>query len=267
MMIRRFTPVQRLFHLSLILTFMMQTATGFGRLYIETAWGKWLAGLFGGYTGCLAVHKWVGILMLVLFLLHIVYAVVQIARGKMRGQDSLLPRLSDIGEFLRHTAWIFGLARQPRFDRWTWWEKFDYWAVFWGMVILGSTGLILFDSLVSSRVIMGWGINVALWVHRVEAILAILHVVLIHFFVAHLRRSHFPMDKAMFEGGVEVDAAKEHRPAWIERLKAGGDLEGHVISAVPTAMRAVYFVFGYAVVVIGALLVIYALINAPRVTW
>jgi len=266
-MIRRFTPVQRLFHLLLILTFMIQAATGFGRLYIETAWGKSLAGVFGGYTGCLAVHKWVGILMLVLFLLHIVYAVVQIARGKVRGRDSLLPRLSDVGEFLQHTAWIFGLARQPRFDRWTWWEKFDYWAVFWGMVILGGTGLILYDSVASSRVIFGWGINVALWVHRVEAILAILHVVLIHFFVAHLRRTHFPMDRAMFEGAVEVEDAQEQRPAWIERLRATGGLEGHAASGAPAAMRAVYFVLGYAVVVCGVVLVIYALINAPRVTW
>lgn len=266
MRIRRFTPMQRAFHLLLILTFMTQAATGLGRLYVETVWGKSLAALFGGYDGCLRVHVWVGVLMLVLFVLHLLYALGLMATGRARGPDLLLPRLSDLGQFLRHTGWMLGLCAEPRFDRWTWWEKFDYWAVFWGMVVLGATGLLLADPLASSRVMAGWGLNVALWVHRIEALLAIGHVVLIHFFVAHLRRRHFPMDTAMFEGGVPLADVEEERPAWAERLR-GGAGAGGAAGRAPALVRAAYYVFGYAVVVGGVALLVYGLVNAPRVTW
>ena len=59
--IKRFTPVQRLFHMLLILTFLTQGATGLARLFIETAWGKWLAWVFGGYEACRTIHIYVGI--------------------------------------------------------------------------------------------------------------------------------------------------------------------------------------------------------------
>jgi len=267
MRIRRFTRLQRLFHVLLMLTFMVQATTGLGRLYIETAWGRSVAGLFGGYTGCLAVHKWVGGVMLILFGLHVLYALWIIASGRSRGQDTLLPRVSDAKQFLRHTGWILGLCAEPRFDRWTWWEKFDYWAVFWGMVVLGGAGLILIDPLASSPVMAGGGLDVALWVPRIEAVLAIAHVVLIHFFVAHLRRTHFPMDKAMFEGSVPLAEAEAERPAWVERLRGEGRLDIQGGAGAQGIVRAVYFVFGYAVVVCGVVLVVYGLLNARLVTW
>lgn len=266
MKIRRFTTVQRLFHLLLILTFMTQAATGMARLYIETVWGKSLASIFGGYTGCLTVHSWVGVFMLVLFALHILYALGTII-GKKSPHDSLIPRPSDVRDFLRHTGWILGICKEPEYDRWTWWEKFDYWAVFWGMVILGGTGLILIQPLAASRVMAGWWINVALWVHRIEAVLAIGHIVLIHFFIAHLRRSRFPMDMAMFEGAIPLEEAKAERPAWVARLTASGSIDAAHGRTAPLIMRAVYFVFGYAIVVCGAALLIYGLVNAPYVTW
>lgn len=265
--IRRFTPVQRLFHLLLMLSFLTQAATGLSRLYIETGWGRSLAAWFGGFEGALAVHKWVGLFMIALFLLHLLYLLVTIKGRYFAGPDTLLPRPKDVGDFFRHVGWFFGLNKPPRFDRWGYWEKFDYWAVFWGMVIIGTTGLILYDPLHSSRYIQGWGLNIALWVHRIEAILAIGHVFIIHFFIAHIRPHSFPMDTAMFDGGVDLDKTEHERPAWIERLKSRDVLGRLSTSSAPGMVRVAYFVFGYAVVVSGVLLVIFGLVNAPRITW
>ena len=86
------------------------------------------------------------------------------------------------------------------------------------MVILGGTGLVMAYSLTSTYILPGWTLNVAFWIHRVEAILAIAHVFIIHFFIAHIRRHSFPMDRAIFEGTVSLDAARQEKPAWIERL-------------------------------------------------
>ena len=62
--IKRFTPVQQLFHVFLIVSFLIQSATGLARMYIETSWGQGLAYLFGGYEAARTVHVYVGILML-----------------------------------------------------------------------------------------------------------------------------------------------------------------------------------------------------------
>ncbi len=179
----------------------------------------------------------------------------------------MLPRPADIGQAVRHVGWLFGLAKQPRFDRFSYWEKFDYWAVFWGMVIIGGTGLILYNPFVSSRYMPGWGLNVALWVHRLEAILDMGHVFIIHFFVAHLRRSNFPMDLAMFAGSVDLDQNRHERAAWVERLEAEGRLEAVTATSPAPAIKAIYYLFGYVVVVGCVFLLIGGLVNAPLVTW
>lgn len=265
--IRRFTHVQRIFHLLLMLSFLIQAATGLSRLYIETAWGRSLAGWFRGYDGALAIHKWVGFFMLALFILHLLYLLVTIRGRYFIGPDTLLPRPKDVRDFFRHIGWFFGLSKAPRFERWGYWEKFDYWAVFWGMVIIGTTGLILYNPVLSSRYIPGWGLNIALWVHRIEAILAIGHVFIIHFFIAHIRPHAFPMDTAMFDGGVDLDKTRHERPAWVERLQSQGRLPEMQAGRVSTGVKAAYFAFGYAVVVSGVLMVIFGLLNAPFVTW
>ena len=69
--IKRFTPVQQLFHVFLMVSFLVQSATGLSRMYIETAWGKNLAAVFGGYEAARTIHIYVGLFMLVGFLLHI----------------------------------------------------------------------------------------------------------------------------------------------------------------------------------------------------
>ena len=135
------------------------------------------------------------------------------------------------------------------------------------MIILGGTGLLLAYQMAASRIMPGWGLNVALWVHRIEAILAMAHVFLIHFFVGHLRRHNFPMDKAMFEGSVNLDATRHERPAWIARLEQSGELEGVLVPEAMTAQRVIYYVFGYAAIAAGLYLFIGALINVPYISW
>ena len=138
------------------------------------------------------------------------------------GPDSILPRKEDLGQALQHAGWIAGLKQLPQFDRWGYWEKFDYLAVFWGITLLGITGVILYNPVFFSNYMPGWVLNVLLWVHRLEAVLAIVHVATIHFFIGHLRRHNFPMDLVMFEGSVDLEKARHERPAWGARLGTSG---------------------------------------------
>lgn len=271
MRLKRFTVVQRLFHLGLMLAFVIQATTGLARLYAQTSWGKGLTSLLGGPDQVLGIHKVVGVLLITLFAGHVLYALTRIKwtqfPARLFQPDSLIPQPADIGQFIRHTLWLAGLAPPPQFDRWTYWEKFDYWAVFWGMVIIGGSGVILYDPVATSRIMPGWSINLALWVHRIEAILAMGHVFIIHFFIAHFRRHSFPMDTVIFEGSMDLDEARHERPAWVARLEASGTIAQETVSAAAWPWRIVYYGFGLTVVAFCLYLLISGLVNAGHLTW
>lgn len=269
--IRRFTPVQRGFHLVLLLTFITQSATGLARMYMETAWGRGIGALFGGYESSLAIHTGVGILMISVFAIHILYITGIVGRkaftGFIFGPDSLVPRIKDIKDFFRHVGWFMGIRREPRFDRWGYWEKFDYWAVFWGIPILGITGLLLAFPVAATRMVPGWFLNIAFWIHRIEGILAMAHIYLIHFFIAHLRRSSFPMDLAMFEGSCDLAAARHEKPLWVLRQTRNPESGGIHKEGKRPFLRLLFHVFGYAAIAAGMYLFVGALANIPGVTW
>jgi len=270
--LRRFNTVERISHVVLIITFLTQGASGLSRMYIQTAWGQGLARVFGGYTSALTVHKYVGLFMILAFLLHLVYLAFRIRwrsfPSSLMSPDSMFPQPRDVKDFFQHVAWFFGLRSHPRLDRWAYWEKVDYLgAVFWGMVVMGTTGLLLAFPIISTRIIPGWGLNVALWVHRIEGMLAMGHVFIIHFTVAHLRRQNFPMDRTMFEGSADLEILEHEKPAWIERLEREGRLRSLLVPAARPLARVVYYVFGTAAILCGVFLLVGGLINSTRITW
>jgi cytochrome b subunit of formate dehydrogenase len=269
--VKRFTPVQRFFHLFLMTAFLTQAATGLGHLFIETKWGKALIWTFGGVEMSRTIHVTVGILMIVGFMVHFVYLLTRLDwrrfPGSLSGPDSLVPNRKDLFDFFRHTGWFLGLCKPPRFDRWGYWEKFDYWAVFWGIPVLGLTGLMLAYPLAASGYLPGYFLNVAFWIHRIEALLAMAHVFLIHFFIAHLRPHNFPMDRAMFEGSTPLESVRHERPDWLLRLEQSGDLEPAMVEAAPPGRVALFFGLGYVAVLIGVMLLIGGLINIPFISW
>lgn len=269
MRIKRFGLIDRVFHLFLIATFLVQTATGFSRLYYSTTWGQRLGGIFGGYENSLLIHKWVGIIMLIGFVVHTIYLLFKVdwrnPKTSLFGPDSLIPTHRDVIQLFQRIRWFFGLGASPRLGRWTYWEKFDYWAVYWGMPLLALTGLMLMYPLWTSRWAPGWILNIAALLHRAEAILAVAYIFIVHFFVGHLRPTSFPMNEAMFSGSVPLEEAKEEKPGWIEGLQQQGSLE--LVAANPPAgwYRAIYFVFGYAALGFGVYLLINGIIYSEHI--
>ena len=157
--------------------------------------------------------------------------------------------------------WFFGRGPRPVFDRYTYFEKFDYWAVFWGMGIIGGSGLLLWFPVAFSRLVPGWVFNIALLVHGEEALLAVGFIFTIHFFNSHLRPGKFPMDMVIFTGRVTEHELQEERPAEYARRTGSA---GVPPDAGPPSRRAFVAgrVIGTIAVTIGLALValiIYAL--------
>ena len=267
----RFNIFDRLFHVFIMVTFLLQAVTGMGRLVYQTTWGKSVVGLFGGYDGATAVHNTVGVLMIIGFAIHIGYILAKVEwkawRRSLFSPDSLAPRLEDARHLGQKVRWFFGLGPPPTFDRWTYWEKFDYWAVFWGLPLLGVTGLMLMNPVAMSRIMPGWVLNILLLLHRAEAMLAMLYIFIVHFTIGHLRRGMFPMNECMFAGSVELEKEREEKPLWIARLQEHGRLEEVMVPGPPRWYRIVYFVFGYAALAVGIYLLINIILYRNYIEW
>ena len=144
---------------------------------------------------------------------------------KWFGPVSLVPNWQDLKDMIAMFRWFFGKAPRPVFDRWTYWEKFDYWAVFWGMAIIGGSGLILWFPAQFAAFLPGWVFNVATVVHGEEALLAVGFIFTIHFFNGHIRPEKFPMDLVIFTGRIPEHELKDERPGEYRRLVSDGRLE------------------------------------------
>lgn len=268
--LKRFSVVQRLWHFGLIILFMTMGVTGIAWMFIETPWGAGMADWFGGYKGTLEWHRIAGLIFLAGFALHVLYMLTQIDwknfPGSLMGPETIVYQWVDVKGFFQHLRWIFGLGKAPRFDRWSWWEKFDYWAVWWGLIIVGVTGLMLYDPVLSSDFIPGWLLNIALWVHRIEAVLAMTHIFTIHFYVEHFRPTALPFNASMFDGSIPLKDARHEHPEWVARLEREGKLKSQLVTEPPVPLRILYFVGGYAIIALGLFLLVFSLLNVGALT-
>ena len=259
--VRRFGAAERVQHLVLFVSFLGLAATGLPLLFSDAAWARPMARLFGGFGVTGTLHRVFATLLIGVFATHVAWVVVRLARrerGILWGPTSLVPQPRDVVDLYRHVRWFLWRGPKPPFGRYTYWEKFDYWAVFWGMVVIGGSGLMLWFPESFGRVLPGWAFNVALLVHGEEALLAVGFIVTIHFFNSHMRPHTFPMNLVMFTGVVREDEYARERPLEYARLRSGAGLEAGL--APPPDARFVRRARLGGAVAIGMGLMLFALI-------
>jgi cytochrome b subunit of formate dehydrogenase len=110
------------------------------------------------------------------------------------------------------------LGAKPGFERWTYWEKFDYWAVYLLMAVVGLSGLVLWFPNLFTRVLPGGTLNLAHAVHSGVALTSVGVLLFIHLFNTHLRPEKFPLDSSVFSGLVDESHLREARPEFLERM-------------------------------------------------
>ena len=238
---RRFGRWWRLAHLTGALSIMTLTLTGIPILYADSSWAPTLMRLLGGPETAGYIHRVAALGFIGVFFIHLIYFAIRIGRNWQDfdwfGPTSLVPSLNDLKDASAMFRWFFGLGPRPQLDRFTYWEKFDYWAPFWGMTIIGLSGLVMWFPETVSGFLPGWVFNVAQIVHGEEAFLAAVFLFTVHFFNNHFRPDKFPQDTTMFTGRVPLEMyIHEHRREY-ERLKASGELDQYLVSA-PTGPQA-----------------------------
>ena len=261
---RRFSARERTLHAVLAATFLGLVATGMPLRYSGSAWAKWLAHTLGGAGVMGFFHRTFAVLLTICFLLHVGQiahrVLVRREAGILWGPDSIVPQPRDVVDLVQHLRWFLHLGPRPRFERFTYWEKFDYFAVFWGMVIIGASGYVLWFHGFASRFLPGWIFNVALLVHGEEALLAAGFIFAIHFFNTHLRPEKFPMDLVIFTGRVSDAEMREERPEEYRRRAEEGTLASIETDAAPAWLVRLGHVAGTVAVGIGFVLFLLILI-------
>jgi cytochrome b subunit of formate dehydrogenase len=152
--------------------------------------------------------------------------------------------------------WFVDQGPMPRFDRWTYWEKFDFLAVFWGMAAIGSSGLILWLPDVTALVLPGWIFNVATIIHSDEAMLAAGFIVTVHFFNTHFIPTKFPLDTVIFTGRMQRWKMLEEKPLHYERLEQEGRLEQMKAEAPDIFTSLISGALGMLFVTLGILVIV-----------
>jgi cytochrome b subunit of formate dehydrogenase len=261
--IRRFTSAQRITHLFVIISFLLLALTGMVLKFANMDWAANLAKFIGGIEVAGRLHRFGAIITFGYFLFHLGYLVVFKSKRKVSfktfafGENSLLPNLQDVKDFWATIKWFVGKGPKPNYGRWTYWEKFDYLAVFWGVAIIGFSGLLLWFPEFFTKVFPGWLINVAQIIHSDEALLAVGFIFTYHFFNTHLRPDAFPMDTVIFTGLVPFEEFRYDRPREYKYLKESGRLKKVLIKLEGKNNRneVIIRIFGFLFVITGLILV------------
>jgi cytochrome b subunit of formate dehydrogenase len=271
--VRRFDTFSRNLHLMVIFSFLGLALTGMTLKFSYAAWAKVMARLLGGFEGAGLIHRFCAWLTFVYFGLHL----WDLARKRRRngqswrefltGKESMLFNRRDWHEFVGSLKWFLKKGPRPDYGRWTYWEKFDYFAVLWGVVVIGSTGLLLWVPTLFTRVLPGWAVNVATTIHSDEALLAVSFIFVVHFFNTHFRPEKFPIDTVVFTTGMPLEEFRHDRPREYRQLVESGELETRLMDPPLPLVARLWRRFGFVALGIGLALIgliLYAMIFAYR---
>jgi cytochrome b subunit of formate dehydrogenase len=239
---KRFNAFHRWMHFLALSSFTVLVFTGMPLRYKDATWAHWVMSAMGGVIMAGVWHRLAALVTIVYFVLELGYIVFYVAsrRGPLLGPDSIVPSMKDLRDIVAMFKWFFGKGPFPQFNRFTYWEKFDFWSLMAGTVIIGATGLMMWFPLLTTRYLPGVVLNVALVIHSNEALLAMgVIFIFVHLFSAHGRPGSFPIDKVIFTGSIPVEHYRLERPLEYQNRIRAGTLDAALVPA-PAGSRAAF---------------------------
>ncbi len=265
-MYRRFTKRHVFLHFLVIISFLGLSLTGLPLKFADQHWAKVFMDFFGDAATAAFIHRICAGITFVYFAsaiwmsIHFLFIKEDIPGNfiqRLFGPESLCPNFRDIKDVAGMVRWFLFLGPKPTFERWTYWEKFDFIAVFWGMFAIGGSGLMLWFPEFFGSFLPGWCFNIATIVHSDEALLATGFIFTVHFFNTHGRPEKFPMDFVIFNGEMPKEEFIHERGDQWKRYEEAGILE-QFEKPKPSGILYDFFfkAFGFAAVFIGLALVV-----------
>jgi formate dehydrogenase gamma subunit len=215
----RFSVRQRVEHASMLVLFTTLSVTGFPQKFFSARWAAWLVDAMGGVGVTRFVHRASGVLFSVLLVYHV--GSVLLAMWRRTSKLPMLPRKSDFSDAIQTLKYYLGLTREPaKFDRFDYRQKFEYWGLVFGSVVMVATGVILLYPIQVASLVPGQVIAASKVMHSSEGLMAFLVVILWHIYNAHLNPDVFPFDTSIFTGKISQERMEKEHPLELARHEA-----------------------------------------------
>lgn len=228
--IQRWNVQHRLQHGTLALAMIGLLATGLPIKYAHTGWAAAVFRVLGGFQNTLVVHKISAVLLCIVSGWHLLFLVT--GRRRYGFSAAMVPTQKDAADSVHHALFLLGLRdHPPQFDRYNYLEKFEYIAIFWGMVVMGLSGFALWFPVTFAAVLPRWVLAALRIVHANEAFVALLSLAFGHFFFAHLSPLVFPSSPVWYSGNISLCHLYEEHPLEFQRLVESGTIPPEVAAA------------------------------------
>ena len=216
--IARFDLSQRIQHIILITSFTLLALTGLPQLFVLSGWAQGFMSLLGGLDGVRKIHHLAAIMMGFVFIYHVFSVLFDMIAGR---PALMLPRLQDVKDALHASAYLLGRRDdKPQYDRFDFRQKLEYWALIWGTLLMGLTGLVLMFPQLVAQFLPGVVIYAAKAAHGLEALLAIASIIIWHMYNTHFAEGMWPLDSTIFTGKISRERMMAEHPLDYQRLIA-----------------------------------------------
>jgi formate dehydrogenase subunit gamma len=212
---------QRLQHWLMIGSFSLLAITGLPMRFPDVAWLGAVYSVIGGIGVARVVHRIAAVVMIIDGIIHLVYILRLLPKHgyKLREAWPMIPNMKDARDWWETSKYYFGLQKElPRYDRFNFREKFDYFAVFWGLPVMMISGLVLWFPVFFGNMLPDLTIGMAYIAHSDEALLAISAIVVWHFYNVHYNPDKFPMSRVWLDGKISESEIRHEHPLEYERI-------------------------------------------------
>jgi len=220
----RLTLSQRIQHVVMFVGFFVLMLTGLPLFFPENPVVRSIFFFSTSFHVRGIIHRSAAVLLIVLCIYHFGYCLFM-----RRGHEDLkemLVRKKDLKDIVDLFLYNLGVRNdKPKFGKFNFKEKFEYWAVVWGTAVMVITGLMMWYVEAAMIIFPKWALDVARIIHGYEAILAFLAVIIWHFYNVHLNPSVFPMSRVWITGRISIEELKENHPLEYEKLVARGEIQ------------------------------------------
>jgi cytochrome b subunit of formate dehydrogenase len=216
----RMTLNERIQHFLLLSSFIILVITGFALKYPEAIWVSWVRKLFGDYAFEIRgiVHRVAAVIMMADSIYHILYVIFS-KRGRKLIIDLWFTK-KDLTDLIGTMKYYIGKSEtKPRYSRFSYIEKSEYWALVWGTVVMGATGIVLWFNNLFLPVISSFGMEISTAIHFYEAILASLAIVVWHFYFVIYNPDVYPLNKAFITGYLSREEMEHEHPLELEEIE------------------------------------------------
>lgn len=222
--VQRFTLSERVQHALLMASTLILLVTGFSLLFHDLWIGRWLLRLEGGVEGRGLIHRWAAVVLMGVSAYHLL-SVLFTARGHAQFM-ALRPAWKDARDFLRMVRLNLGRAVEPpRFERFDYRQKYQYWAFAVASGTMVVSGLGLWFATQAMAVMPKWLFDLLAVLHGRESVVIFLMLFVWHLYDVHLRPEVFPMDWSWITGRISQADLKARHPAEYERLRQAGSID------------------------------------------